>query len=45
LIFAVLGYAITSMQTEERIDRARLILLGEDATPELRPPRPPSMHW
>jgi len=33
--FAVLGYAITSMQTET-YRPARLILLGEDATPELR---------
>jgi acetyl esterase/lipase len=33
--FAVLGYAITSMQTET-YRPSRLILLGEDATPELR---------
>lgn len=33
--FAVLGYAITSMQTET-YRPARLILLGEGATPELR---------
>jgi acetyl esterase/lipase len=33
--FAVLGYAITSMQTES-YRPARLILLGEGATPELR---------
>jgi acetyl esterase/lipase len=33
--FAVLGYAITSMETES-YRPARLILLGEDATPELR---------
>ena len=33
--FAVLGYAITSMETET-YQPARLILLGEDATPELR---------
>jgi acetyl esterase/lipase len=33
--FAVLGYAITSMQTET-YRPARLILLGEDATPALR---------
>jgi acetyl esterase/lipase len=33
--FAVLGYAITSMETET-YRPARLILLGEDATPELR---------
>lgn len=33
--FAVLGYAITSMQTET-YRPARVILLGEDATPELR---------
>lgn len=32
---AVLGYAITSMETET-YRPARLILLGEDATPELR---------
>ena len=33
--FAVLGYAITSMQTET-YRPARVILLGENATPELR---------
>jgi fermentation-respiration switch protein FrsA (DUF1100 family) len=33
--FAVLGYAVTSMQTET-YRPARLVLLGEDATPELR---------
>jgi len=33
--FAVLGYAITSMQTET-YRPARLILVGEDATPEQR---------
>jgi acetyl esterase/lipase len=33
--FAVLGYAITSMETES-YRPSRLILLGEDATPELR---------
>ena len=33
--FAVLGYAITSMETET-YRPARLILLGPDATPELR---------
>ena len=33
--FAVLGYAITSMETET-YRPARLILLGEDAPPELR---------
>jgi acetyl esterase/lipase len=33
--FAVLGYSITSMETET-YRPARLILLGEDATPELR---------
>jgi acetyl esterase/lipase len=33
--FAVLGYAITSMETET-YRSARLILLGEDASPELR---------
>jgi acetyl esterase/lipase len=33
--FAVLGYAITSMETET-YRPARLIVLGEDASPELR---------
>ena len=33
--FAILGYAITSMETET-YRPARLILLGEDASPELR---------
>ena len=33
--FALLGYAITSMETET-YRPARLILLGDDATPELR---------
>ena len=33
--FAVLGYAITSMQSET-YRPARLVLLGDDATPELR---------
>ena len=33
--FAVLGYAITSMETES-YRPSRLILLGEDASPELR---------
>ena len=33
--FAVLGYSITSMETES-YRPARLILLGEDASPELR---------
>lgn len=33
--FAILGYAITSMQTET-YRPSRLILLGEDATPDLR---------
>jgi acetyl esterase/lipase len=33
--FAVLGYTITSMETET-YRPARLILLGDDATPELR---------
>jgi acetyl esterase/lipase len=33
--FVVLGYAITSMETET-YRPARLILLGEDASPELR---------
>ena len=51
--FAVLGYAITSMETETY--RPRLILLGEDATPELRratsldalvtPSSPPFFLW
>ena len=52
--FAVLGYAITSMETET-YRPARLILLGEDATPELRratsldalvtPSSPPFFLW
>jgi acetyl esterase/lipase len=52
--FAVLGYAITSMETET-YRPARLILLGEDATPELRratsldalvtPASPPFFLW
>lgn len=52
--FAVLGYAITSMQTET-YRPARIILLGEDATPELRrstsldslvtPTAPPFFLW
>ena len=52
--FAVLGYAITSMQTET-YRPARLILLGEDASPELRrstsldalvtPQSPPFFGW
>lgn len=52
--FAVLGYAITSMETES-YRPARLILLGEDATPELRratsldalvnPSSPPFYLW
>jgi acetyl esterase/lipase len=52
--FAVLGYAITSMETET-YRPARLILLGEDATPELRratsldalvtPSSPPFFIW
>jgi acetyl esterase/lipase len=52
--FAVLGYAITSMQTET-YRPARLILLGDDATPELRrvtsldalvtPSSPPFFLW
>lgn len=52
--FAVLGYAITSMQTES-YRPARLILLGSDATPELRrdtsldalvtPSSPPFFLW
>jgi acetyl esterase/lipase len=54
LDFAVLGYAITSMETET-YRPARLILLGEDATPELRratsldalvtPSSPPFFLW
>jgi acetyl esterase/lipase len=52
--FAVLGYAITSMETET-YRPARLILLGEDASPELRrstsldalvtPQSPPFFVW
>src|SRR6204780_2131768 len=52
--FAVLGYAITSMETET-YRPARLILLGEDASPELRrstsldalvtPEAPPFFIW
>ena len=52
--FAVLGYAITSMQTET-YRPARLILLGEDASPQLRrsasldalvtPQSPPFFVW
>ena len=52
--FAVLGYAITSMETQT-YRPARLILLGEDATPELRratsldalvtPSSPPFFIW
>ncbi len=52
--FAVLGYAITSMETET-YRPARLILLGDDATPELRratsldalvtPSSPPFFVW
>lgn len=52
--FAVLGYAITSMETET-YRPARVILLGEDATPELRratsldalvaPSSPPFFVW
>ncbi|MDX6596570.1 MAG: hypothetical protein QOE87_457 [Gaiellales bacterium] len=52
--FAVLGYAITSMETET-YRPARLILLGEDASPELRratsldalvtPSSPPVFLW
>jgi acetyl esterase/lipase len=52
--FAVLGYAITSMETET-YRPARLILLGEDASPELRrstsldalvtPQAPPFFIW
>ena len=52
--FAVLGYAITSMETET-YRPSRLILLGEDASPELRrstsldalvtPSSPPFFLW
>jgi acetyl esterase/lipase len=52
--FAVLGYAITSMETET-YRPARLILLGEQASPELRrstsldalvtPEAPPFFSW
>ena len=52
--FAVLGYAITSMETET-YRPARLILLGEDASPQLRrstsldalvtPESPPFLTW
>jgi len=52
--FAVLGYAITSMETET-YRPARLILLGEDASPRLRrstsldalvtPQSPPFFVW
>ena len=52
--FAVLGYAITSMETET-YRPSRLILLGEDASPELRrstsldalvtPDSPPFFVW
>jgi len=52
--FAVLGYAITSMETET-YRPARLILLGEDASPQLRrstsldslvtPEAPPFFIW
>src|ERR1700750_1705516 len=52
--FAVLGYAITSMETET-YRPARVILLGDDATPELRratsldalvtPSSPPFFLW
>ena len=52
--FAVLGYAITSMQTET-YRPARLVLLGENASPELRrstsldalvtPASPPFFIW
>lgn len=40
--FAVLGYAITSMEMKT-YRPARIILLGEDATPELR--RATSLDW
>ena len=52
--FAVLGYAITSMETET-YRPARLVLLGEDASPQLRretsldalvtPAAPPFFLW
>ncbi|MEV7389339.1 hypothetical protein [Streptomyces sp. NPDC091215] len=52
--FAVLGYAITSMETET-YRPSRLVLLGEDASPELRratsldalvtPSAPPFFLW
>ena len=52
--FAVLGYAITSMETES-YRPSRLILLGQDASPELRrstsldalvtPGSPPFFIW
>jgi predicted esterase len=52
--FAVLGYAITSMETETHRP-ARLVLLGEDASPQLRrstsldalvtPQSPPFFAW
>jgi acetyl esterase/lipase len=52
--FAVLGYAITSMETET-YRPSRLILLGEDASPEARrsasldalvtPQSPPFFLW
>lgn len=52
--FAILGYAITSMQTET-YRPSRLILLGDDASPELRrttsldalvtPQSPPFFMW
>ena len=52
--FAVLGYAITSMETET-YRPARLILLGEDASPQrrrstsldalVRPASPPFLVW
>jgi acetyl esterase/lipase len=52
--FAVLGYAITSMETET-YRPSRLILLGEDATPQARqsmsldalvtPQSPPFFLW
>jgi len=52
--FAVLGYAVTSMETET-YRPSRIILLGEDASPELRrstsldalvtPDSPPFFVW
>ena len=41
--FALLGYSITSMETET-VPTARVILLGEDASPELPPRHVPRHH-